>query len=115
LIEGVVQGIGFRPFVYRLAETHRLGGSVRNGQHGVLIEAEGDRDAIARFLDQLKSTAPSSAHLRRITVSWGAPHHDPEPFRIDTSAGEGDPALFPAPDLAVCAECLAAPLILPSP
>ena len=107
LIEGVVQGVGFRPFVYRLAETHRLGGSVRNGQHGVLIDAEGDRDAIDRFLDQLKSTAPSSARLRRITVTWGAPHHAPEPFRIDTSAGEGDPALFPAPDLAVCAACLA--------
>ncbi len=107
LIEGVVQGVGFRPFVYRLAEAHRLGGSVRNGQDGVLVDAEGDRDAIERFLDQLKSTAPSSARLRRITVTWGAPHHDPEPFRIDTSAGEGDPALFPAPDLAVCAECLA--------
>ena len=107
LIEGVVQGVGFRPFVYRLAETHRLGGSVRNGQHGVLIDAEGDQDAIDRFLDKLKSTAPSSARLRRITVTWGAPHHDHEPFRIDTSAGEGDPALFPAPDLAVCAECLA--------
>src|SRR6267142_1726808 len=73
----------------------------------VLIDAEGDRDAIDRFLDQLKSTAPSSARLRRITVTWGAPHHDPEPFKIETSAGEGDPALFPAPDLAVCAECLA--------
>jgi len=107
LIEGVVQGVGFRPFVYRLAETHRLGGSVRNGQHGVLIDAEGDRDAIDRFLDQLKTTAPSSARLRRITITWGAPHRDPEPFRIDTSAGEGEAALFPAPDLAACAACLA--------
>src|SRR5262245_22343708 len=107
LVEGVVQGVGFRPFVYRLAEAHRLGGSVRNEQHGVLIDAEGDRDAIDRFLDQLKSTAPSSARLRRITVTWGAPHHDPAPFRIDTSAAEGDPALFPAPDLAVCTACLA--------
>jgi hydrogenase maturation protein HypF len=107
LIEGVVQGVGFRPFVYRLAEAHRLGGSVRNGQHGVLIDAEGDREAIDRFVEQLKSTAPSAACLRRITVTWCAPHHDREPFRIDTSAGEGEPALFPAPDLAVCAACLA--------
>jgi acylphosphatase len=106
LIEGVVQGVGFRPFVYRLAEAHRLGGSVRNGQHGVLIDVEGDRDAIDRFLDELESTAPSSARLRRITVTWAAPHHDAEPFRIDTSAGEGEAALFPAPDLAVCAACL---------
>jgi hydrogenase maturation protein HypF len=107
VVEGVVQGVGFRPFVYRLATAHRLGGSVRNGQHGVLIDAEGDREAIARFLDELQSTAPSLARLRDITVSWATPRHDGEVFRIDTSSGEGEPALFPAPDLAVCARCLA--------
>jgi hydrogenase maturation protein HypF len=107
VVEGVVQGVGFRPFVYRLARAHRLGGAVRNGQHGVLIDAEGDRDAIARFLDELQSTAPSLARLRHLTVSWTTPHHDDEVFRIDTSSGEGEPALFPAPDLAVCASCLA--------
>src|SRR5262245_36567194 len=107
LVEGVVQGVGFRPFVYRLAKTHRLGGSVRNGQHGVVIDAEGDREAIARFLDDLRSTAPSLAHLRGITTTWTAPDGDGEEFRIDTSSGEGEPALFPAPDLAACASCLA--------
>jgi hydrogenase maturation protein HypF len=107
VVEGVVQGVGFRPFVYRLARAHRLGGAVRNGQHGVLIDAEGDREAIARFLDELQSTAPSLARLRRLTVSWTTPHHDDEVFRIDTSSGEGEPALFPAPDLAVCSSCLA--------
>lgn len=107
VVEGVVQGVGFRPFVYRLAIAHRLGGSVRNGQHGVLIDAEGDREAIARFLDELQSTAPSLARLRHVTVSWTTPHHDGKLFRIDTSSGEGEPALFPAADLAVCASCLA--------
>jgi hydrogenase maturation protein HypF len=107
LVEGMVQGVGFRPFVYRLARAHRLGGSVRNGQHGVLIDAEGDREAIARFLDELQSTAPSVAHLRHLSVSWTTPNHDGELFRIDTSSGEGQPALFPAPDLAVCPSCLA--------
>ena len=107
VVEGVVQGVGFRPFVYRLAIAHRLGGSVRNGQHGVLIDAEGDREAIARFLDELHSTAPSLASLRQITVTWATPHHDGEVFTIDTSSGEGEPALFPAPDLAVCSSCLA--------
>jgi hydrogenase maturation protein HypF len=106
VVEGIVQGVGFRPFVYRLAVAHRLSGSVRNGQHGVLIEAEGDRDAIARFLDELQSTPPPLARLRHITVSWAMPHHDGEAFRIDTSSGEGEPALFPAPDLAVCPSCL---------
>ncbi len=107
LIEGVVQGVGFRPFVYRLAEKHRLGGSVQNGRHGVLIDAEGNRDAIARFLDELESTAPASARTRRTTVTWGTPLHDAGTFRIEPSVGGGEPTLFPAPDLTVCPTCLA--------
>ncbi|HEX6775191.1 MAG TPA: carbamoyltransferase HypF, partial [Methylomirabilota bacterium] len=107
VVEGAVQGVGFRPFVYRLARAHRLGGSVRNAQHGVLIDAEGDREAIGRFLDELQSTGPSLAHLRHLSVSWTTPHHDDEVFRIEASSREGRPALFPAPDLAVCSSCLA--------
>jgi len=107
LVEGVVQGVGFRPFVYRLAEIHRLGGTVRNGQHGVLIDAEGERENISRFLMELEAGAPSSARLGRITATWGMPHQGVQTFRIDTSAGEGEPTLFPAPDLAVCATCRA--------
>ena len=68
---------------------------MRNGQHGVLIDAEGDRDAIARFLDELQSTAPSLARLRHLTVSWTTPHHDDEVFRIDTSSGEGSRRFSP--------------------
>src|SRR5262245_23961554 len=106
LVDGVVQGVGFRPFVYRLAKTHRLGGSVRNDQHGVVIDVEGDREAIAQFLDDLRSAAPSLAHLRGITITWAAPDGHGEEFRIDTSSDEGEPALFPSPDLAACASCL---------
>src|SRR5215475_12139998 len=107
LVEGVVQGVGFRPFVYRLAEAHGLAGSVRNGTHGVLIDAEGARPALARFLGQLESAAPAAARIRCVTVTWIAPSAEPEPFRIETSAGAGEPTLFPSPDLAVCDACLA--------
>jgi hydrogenase maturation protein HypF len=107
LIEGVVQGVGFRPFVYRLAEAHRLSGSVCNGQHGVQIEAEGNPEAISRFLDDLQSASPPASHPRRTTITWALPRHETGTFRIDTSSAEGEPALFPAPDLAVCPACLA--------
>src|SRR5262249_58991840 len=73
LVEGVVQGVGFRPFVYRLAKIHRLGGSARKGQHGAVIDAEGDREALARFLDDPWATAPSPAPLPRITTTSTAP------------------------------------------
>ena len=107
LIEGVVQGVGFRPFVYRLAEAHRLIGSVRNGRHGVQVEAEGDQEALSQFLDDLQSVAPSAARPRRFSITWVPPHGEAGTFSIDTSSGEGEPALFPAPDLAVCRACLA--------
>src|SRR5262250_2971317 len=104
VVEGVVQGVGFRPFVYRLASAHRLGGTVRNGQHGVVIDAQGGRESIRRFLAELEAGAPSAARIRRITTAWGSPSHlDGATFRIDTTAAGGEPALFPAPDLAVCA------------
>ena len=106
MVEGVVQGVGFRPFVYRLAEAHGLTGSVRNGTHGVLIDAEGARPALARFLGELESKAPAAARIRCVTVTWIAPSAEPEPFRIETSSGAGEPTLFPSPDLAVCDACL---------
>ncbi len=107
VVEGVVQGVGFRPFVYRLASAHRLDGTVRNGQHGVVIDAQGGRESITRFLAELEAGAPSAARIRRITTAWSSPSHfDAGTFRIDTTAAGGEPALFPAPDLAVCARCL---------
>src|SRR5262249_19240162 len=107
MVEGVVQGVGFRPFVYRLASAHQLGRAVRNGQHGVVIDAQGGRESITRFLAELEASAPSAARIRRITAVWSSPSHlDAGAFRIDTTAAGGEPALFPAPDLAVCARCL---------
>src|SRR5215467_1548006 len=106
LIEGVVQGVGFRPFVYRLAEVHRLIGSVRNGQQGVEVEAEGDQEAISQFLEDLQSIAPSAARPRRIAITWVPPHGDAGTFDIEISSSDGEPTLFPAPDLAVCPTCL---------
>jgi hydrogenase maturation protein HypF len=105
-IDGLVQGVGFRPFVYRLARANGLGGWVRNGLGGVLIEVQGDGEAVGRFLDRLASSAPPAARPARMTVTWRQPRTDAGPFTIDASARDGDAALVPAADLAVCAECL---------
>jgi hydrogenase maturation protein HypF len=104
-VEGVVQGVGFRPFVYRLARSCGLGGSVRNDGRGILIELEGEPSAVERFLDQLLSEAPAAARPTRLMATWGEPRHEGTVFRIDASQREGQPALFPAPDLAVCPAC----------
>jgi hydrogenase maturation protein HypF len=105
VVEGVVQGVGFRPFVYRLAHAHGLRGSVRNALGGVLIDVEGDRDRLAEFLDDLGSKAPAVAGPRRVNVTWREATLGATSFSIDTSVREAAPALFPAPDLALCASC----------
>jgi hydrogenase maturation protein HypF len=105
-VEGVVQGVGFRPFVYRLARAHGLGGSVLNGSRGVSIEVEGKEGAVARFLDELGSSAPPAARPRRMTIAWTEPRRDGALFTIDSSTPGGERALFPAADLAICELCL---------
>lgn len=106
IVEGVVQGVGFRPFVYRLAERHGLGGSVRNGLLGVVIDVEGAEDSITRFLEDLSSTAPPTGSPGRLTQEWGEPRHDGSRFAICPSDGDGEAALFPPPDVAACETCL---------
>ena len=61
-VEGVVQGVGFRPFVHRLAHEHTLAGWVRNDRRGVLLEIEGERDALQRFLERLAERRHRSRH-----------------------------------------------------
>src|SRR5258708_22441569 len=86
-IEGVVQGIGFRPAVYRLAVRHGLGGSVRNSLQGVLVDVEGDATAIASFLAELDALAPG--HARRSSITWGEPPGPRRAFSVETSLRGG--------------------------
>ena len=99
---GVVQGVGFRPFVYRLAREHGLGGYVLNDGDGVLIEVEGpELDAFAR---ELVSRAPSIASVSSVTAEPVVPLGETE-FRIVESVASGHSALIP-PDIATCDDCL---------
>ena len=100
-VEGVVQGIGFRPSVYRLAVSHRLAGSVRNSRTGVLIEAEGDDAALDAFLTALGDDAPG-----KMSVAWREPE-GLAGFSIADSARDGIARFSPAPDRAVCDACAA--------
>ena len=105
-VEGVVQGVGFRPFVYRLAQRCRLAGYVRNDSRGVRIELQGQQSGIQRFLDALVAEAPIAARAMRLTVAWSEVLVDASGFRIDVSLGDGPSSLFPAPELGTCAACL---------
>ena len=66
-VEGTVQGVGFRPFVYRIATELGLAGWVLNDSRGVLIEAEGERASLDALLERLRAEAPPLAIVERIT------------------------------------------------
>ena len=99
---GVVQGVGFRPFVYRLAREHGLGGYVLNDGDGVLIEVEGGE--LDRFAVELRSRAPALARVESLTSEIVEPLGEGE-FSILESVASGHTALIP-PDVATCGECL---------
>ncbi|MDG4597022.1 MAG: carbamoyltransferase HypF [Candidatus Contendobacter sp.] len=104
-IRGQVQGVGFRPFVYRLAHDLRLGGWVRNDATGVAIEAQGSATALERFLTALRQPPPL-ARIDELRATTLPARIGPENFRIHAS--HAGPALAEiTPDVAVCAACLA--------
>ena len=106
VVEGVVQGVGFRPAVYRLAVRHGLGGSVRNTRRGVLIDVEGDERAVSRFIDELGVLVPGS-EPGRVSITWHEPRGRVAGFSIGASVCSGPAAPAPTPDLPTCEACLA--------
>jgi hydrogenase maturation protein HypF len=105
-VRGVVQGVGFRPTVYRLAVSARLAGFVRNDAEGVTIEIEGDAAAVEAFPSLLRSHAPERAAIEAIAIEVLVATGDDRFQVVDTLAGSTGAALIP-PDLATCDRCIA--------
>ena len=103
-VEGMVQGVGFRPFVYRLARELELTGSVRNTRNGVLIEVEGESSVVETFLQRLKADAPTSASVELMTTGV-IPVLGDANFSIGQSTDSGQRVLVIPPDLAACVDC----------
>ncbi|MDB5041377.1 MAG: (NiFe) hydrogenase maturation protein HypF [Candidatus Eremiobacteraeota bacterium] len=104
-IRGVVQGVGFRPFVYRLARRHALAGWVRNGESGVAVHVEGPLDALDAFARAVVDEAPPAASIASVDATPGAFERHREFAIRESSAGERPTARI-APDIAVCRACL---------
>jgi hydrogenase maturation protein HypF len=104
-VRGQVQGVGFRPFAYRLALRHGLGGLVRNDSAGVSIEVEGDGAALDAFERDLCASAPPSARILEL-VSEAIPPLAESSFRIEKSVPCSRPDPEVSPDLATCPDCL---------
>ncbi len=104
-VEGTVQGVGFRPYVYRMAGRRGLAGFVLNDSQGVLLEVEGDASTVEDFLVHLGPQAPRLAVIERVLTEEREPHGD-RGFAIRESAVTGAIDAPVTPDSATCPDCL---------
>lgn len=105
-LRGTVQGVGLRPWVYRVAREIGVGGRVRNHPLGVTVEAFGSDAALAALVDRLRGGAPLPVRIREVTASPIA-SEVVDGFAIEPSAAAGERALSIPPDLATCPACAA--------
>ena len=103
-VTGVVQGVGFRPFVFKLAEASSLGGFVFNSSAGVTIEIEGVSAALHNFLAELRAHPPALAEINDVTVTEVGPRGETAFHILDSREEAGAFALIPA-DAATCDAC----------
>jgi hydrogenase maturation protein HypF len=105
LIKGLVQGVGFRPFICRLAVKHGLYGEVDNRTNGVSVIVQGNLKAVERFSNEILENAPPASHIKSIEV---IPRliEDYDKFAIAGSKAYVDQITEVSPDIAVCDECL---------
>ncbi|MBN1898878.1 MAG: carbamoyltransferase HypF [Spirochaetes bacterium] len=104
-IEGIVQGVGFRPFVYRLAKEMNLTGYVSNTDEGVVIELEGLEKSMKTFLKRLKKEEPDIAFIEKIKCQYYNQLTGFRDFRIRKSQTSGVPHTLVSPEIALCREC----------
>ncbi len=104
-VTGAVQGVGFRPFVYRLATAHHLTGWVNNTSEGLLIEIEGSPTQLERFMERLQADKPAVSHIDKMEQSQITPQRDDSFKIVFSETGEHKSAVI-LPDLAVCSDCL---------
>ena len=105
-VEGTVQGVGFRPYVYRLAGELGVAGHVLNDSRGVVVEVEAAPETVERFLARLAAEAPPLAHVERV-VAEPLEETGERGFAIRESPRDGEPRAAVTPDSATCSDCLA--------
>ena len=105
-LAGQVQGVGFRPYIKRLADQMGLSGTVANTTDGVTIEIQGERDACDVFVSAIRDGGPPAAVVTSFELSLICEGSDCDGFHIASSVEEGSRSTILPPDLAICADCL---------
>lgn len=106
LITGIVQGVGFRPFLYRAAQTNHLSGFVQNTSRGVILEVEGEAQDIEAFISHIRQSPPPLSHIEDVQVEE-VQRGFSRTFQIVPSEENGQGGLMVSPDIAICENCRA--------
>ncbi|MDD5448091.1 MAG: carbamoyltransferase HypF [Actinomycetota bacterium] len=104
-VKGIVQGVGFRPFVYLAANRNNVKGTVSNNTSGVVIMACGLKEDLDTFTREIKESAPPQAIIEKMVTQECEPF-DADVFKIVPSEAKGEKEVLISPDLAVCRECV---------
>ena len=105
IVRGIVQGVGFRPFIYHLANDHELMGWVLNSTEGVVIEVEGPTKRLEEFIADITLKAPPLAVIERVESSF-LPPVGYQSFIIQASQEQEDRFVLISPDICICPDCL---------
>src|SRR5262245_6637569 len=106
LVRGIVQGVGFRPFIFSQAHSRSLRGTVLNNTSGVLIDVEGEASAINQFVEQIKLNPPPRSIVDAVECIDSLPPANYQDFSIVDSDSRGDLFVPVSADLATCDDCL---------
>jgi len=105
-VRGTVQGVGFRPFIHKLAESNSISGNVSNLPGSVVIHACGTPENLEKFINEIEAKKPPASMIDEIKVSFTGKKINTRGFRIIESGKSGEIKAV-TPDLAVCAKCAA--------
>ena len=104
-VKGVVQGVGFRPFLYRLAQEYHIVGTVQNDAHGVLLDAQGNNADLDNFILAIEKETPPLARITHISYEERE-QDDFDSFQIIKSSNDIERSVLISPDVATCDDCL---------
>ena len=105
VIRGVVQGVGFRPFIFRLAKELDVKGWIINSSQGVFIDAESDRNTLESFLKKIETDRPKNSYIQSFEHTW-LDAEGFETFEIRESKESGSKTALVLPDISTCNDCL---------
>ena len=105
-VHGIVQGVGFRPFIHKLVQEYGLRGFIKNTSSGVELELEGERETLERFTEALPLRAPKLAVIEIVEAEFTAELKNYPDFRILKSKTEEFRNTLISPDICICDDCL---------